>query len=101
MLGRIFGFVSWELNDKCGNVDKCIVKDPIHYRTVAEAIEFEKSTGIYKVHSKTSVSLLRLLRGLDFIRRLVESTYNQLDSDKKLPELAYGAYEETLAFRHK
>lgn len=101
MLGRIFGFVSWELNDKCGNVDKCIKKEPTKYRTVAEAIEHEKSTNIYKVHQNTSISLLRLLRGLDFIRRLVEKTYDQLESDKKLPELAYSAYEDTLAFRHR
>jgi hypothetical protein len=101
MLGRIFGFVSWELNDKCGNVDKCILKDPSKYMTVTEAVEYEKVSGIYKIHSKTSISLLRLLRGLDFIRRLVENCYSNLESDRKLPELAYEAYEQTLAFRHK
>jgi hypothetical protein len=97
----MFGFVSWELNDKCGRVENCMLSEPSEYTTVSNAIEYEKIQGIHKVNKNASISLLRLHRGLDLIRRLVENCYSNLESKRKLSELAYEAYEQTLAFRHK
>lgn len=101
MMGRLFTFANIELNDKIGNVERCINNDTEnHYVTVKSAIEYEKATGLYKTHSNTSVSLLRLLRGLDFIRKLLEMAYQNFDNDKKCYEIAWTAYQQTLGPRH-
>lgn len=116
-LGRIFSFVTAELNDKCSNIEKCIQKEftttnnnntttsggsgPIYYATVKSAIEYEKSNGTYAIHKQTTISLLRLLRGLDFIRRLCDNAYSNMETNKRCHEIALEAYDETLAFRHR
>lgn len=71
-----------------------------NYVTIHSAIEYEKSTGIYKKEKKVTLSLLRLMRGLDFLRKFIEAIYNNQKTSKKSHELAWEVYEQTLSFRH-
>lgn len=102
-LGKVFSFVIAELTDKFKNVEECILKDGNrnNYRTITSAVEYEKKNGIHLLNQNATLSVLRLLRGLDFIRKLLDYIFHNQDSHKKTHELAVQAYDETLAFRHK
>lgn len=100
-LGKIFNFVKADLVDKFQNLDKCMKRDSKHYTTIQSSIEYEKQDKkVYMQNPNATLSILRLIRGLDFIRKFLENLYKNKDTNKKTPELAIWAYEETLAFRH-
>jgi len=101
-LGKVFNFVKADLVDKFQNIEKCIENDPNGscYVTVQSFIEHEKSNQIYMVNHNATLSLLRLIRGLDFIRKFLENLNNNKENNKKSPELAWSAYNDTLSFRH-
>ena len=91
-----------ELNDKFHNIDKLTrsQETKAHYITVQSAIEYEKEKNIYMVNQNATLSLLRLNRGLEFIKKFLENIFHNQDNKKKSYELASKAYEDTLSFRH-
>jgi hypothetical protein len=97
----VFTFVAADLIEKFQNIENCMNEDRTHYTTVYSALEFEKKNETFMVNQNVTLSLLRLLRGLDFIRKLLDSLFHNQDNHKKSHELAVHAYEATLAFRHK
>ena len=52
------------------------------------------------INENATLSILRLIRGLEFISKLLESMQNNMDTNKKMHELAWQTYNHTLAFRH-
>ncbi|CAF0826502.1 unnamed protein product [Brachionus calyciflorus] len=102
-IGKVFGFVVSDIKDKFHKIDKAMIKDGNnnHYVTVHTAIEYEKSTGFYNDNKSVTLSLLRLMRGLDFLRKFIDSIYHNQNNSKKSHDLAWEVYEKTLAFRHK
>lgn len=102
-LGKIFSFVVNDLNDKFHKIEKVMSKNTNnnYYLTVHSAIEYEKNTNIYMNEKNVTLSLLRLIRGLDFLRKFITSLYENKDNAKKSREIAWEVYEQTLAFRHK
>jgi len=102
-LGKVFGFVKSDLVDKLDTIDREIHQEQqqhngvnANYVTVHGAVEYEKSIG----KDTATVAILRLMRGLDFIRRFLEGLYNNQDTSRKPYDLSLEAYEQTLAFRH-
>jgi len=102
-LGKVFTFVKMDLVDKIDIIERCHQKDldengpsSLNYATVDGAVEYEKSIG----RDKATVAMLRLMRGLDFIRRFLDNFYKNQDNNKKPYDLALSAYEQSLAFRH-
>lgn len=91
-----------ELNDKFQNIEKLQANEELkhYYVTVKSCIDYEKNKNIYMVNQNATLSLLRLNRGLEFIRKFLENMYHNQDNKKKSYELAYKAYEDTLSFRH-
>ncbi len=89
--------------DKFQNLEKCMQNDQNkkNYSTVQSSIDYEKENNIYMINHNATLSLLRLIRGLDFIRKFLENLHKNRDNNKKTPELATIAYEQTLSFRHK
>lgn len=53
------------------------------------------------INHNATLSILRLIRGLDFIRKILDNLVHNQDNNKKTHDLAWNAYEQTLAFRHK
>lgn len=102
-LGKLFTFVAADLIDKFQNIEKCMTNDGENnnYVTVQRALDYEKEAGIYMVNHNATLSLLRLIRGLEFIRKILENLYQNQDNGKKSYELAGQAYDATLAFRHR
>ena len=101
-MGKMFSFVAYDLVDKFQNIEKLQQQDEeMNYVTVESAINYEKEQNIHTVNQNATLSLLRLIRGLDFIRKFLETFYDNIDSPKKTHELAVQVYEQTLAFRHK
>lgn len=86
---------------KCKIIEKCIESDPVNYESVHSAVEYEKSIDIYKDHGQATVTILRLMRGLDFIRLLMDDAFVNMDTKKKCTDIALDAYDKTLAFRQK
>jgi hypothetical protein len=102
-MGRLFSFATIELNDKIGNIERCLRRGDkaYNYDTVRSMIVYEKSNGIHHVHANGTISLLRLLRALDFTRQLLQATYENHDNERrKASNIGWTAYEQTLAFRH-
>jgi hypothetical protein len=69
--------------------------------TIQTAIEYEKSKDTFMVNHNATLSILRLIRGLDFIRQLIDGLNHSANDNKKIHEIAVHAYETTLSFRHK
>ena len=51
-------------------------------------------------NQNATLSLLRLHRGLEFIRKFLENLHHNQDNKKKSHELASKAYTDTLSHRH-
>jgi hypothetical protein len=101
MLGKIFSFVAVDLIDKFHNIEKCMTNNSKVYAAIQSAVKYEKENNIHMVNSNATLSVLRLIRGLDFIRQLLDSIFQNKDNQKKPPELAWVVYDKTLAHRHK
>ena len=75
--------------------------DKKNYLTVQSAVDHEKAENVYMINHNATLSILRLIRGLEFIKKILENIYNNQDNNKKSHELAVNAYDQTIAFRHK
>jgi hypothetical protein len=100
-MGKIFTFVAADLIDKFQNIERCLSEHGAPYLTVQSAVEFEKDNDTFMINHNGVLSILRLMRGLDFIRKIIEGLMNSTSDNKKTQEIATHAYETALAFRHK
>ncbi|XP_011648158.1 ceramide-1-phosphate transfer protein [Pogonomyrmex barbatus] len=101
LMGSVFSFVSSDLKQKIDILIDLKNKDTQNYMTVKSMIEHEKEN---KLLEKTDFvngarTLLRLHRGLDFIREFLQQLGDLSDVDKTAC-CCQDAYSKTLAKHH-
>lgn len=103
MLGSIFTFVSDELTGKVNILNEFLknTDNAHHFKTVKSMILYEKNNQLLKKSDYVSGSrtLLRLHRGLDFIRNFLEKL-SKIKNEEGASAACKSAYEETLANYH-
>ncbi|XP_012240113.1 ceramide-1-phosphate transfer protein [Bombus vosnesenskii] len=101
LMGSVFGFVSSDLKEKIQVLNDLMNKDDRNYTTIKSMIEYEKENKILDKgdHSNGARTLLRLHRGLDFIREFLRQLGELSDSDKT-SSCCQDAYNKTLAKHH-
>lgn len=72
-----------------------------HYVTIQSSIDYEKEKNIYMVNHNATLSILRLIRGLEFIKKFLEVLYQNMDTHKRSHDIGVEAYDATLSHRHK
>ncbi|KAB0797769.1 hypothetical protein PPYR_08762 [Photinus pyralis] len=103
LMGVIFGFVSKDLRSKM-DILYDYLKDSNNsqnYTTVKQMIEYEKQTKLLDRKDFTSGSrtLLRLHRGLDFLRVFLKGVSELKDNENTSP-VGRAAYDKTLSHHH-
>ncbi|XP_029039265.1 ceramide-1-phosphate transfer protein [Osmia bicornis bicornis] len=101
LMGSVFGFVSSDLKQKIEVLIELMNKDDQNYTTVKSMIEYEKENKLLEKadHTNGARTLLRLHRGLDFIREFLRQLGDLSDSDKT-SSCCQDAYNKTLAKHH-
>lgn len=101
LMGSVFGFVSSDLKEKIQVLNDLMNRDDRNYTTIKSMIEYEKENKILDKgdHSNGARTLLRLHRGLDFIREFLRQLGELSDSDKT-SSCCQDAYNKTLAKHH-
>ncbi|OAD55338.1 Glycolipid transfer protein domain-containing protein 1 [Eufriesea mexicana] len=101
LMGTVFGFVSSDLKQKIEVLIELMNKNEQCYITIKSMIEYEKESNILDKGDCTNGSrtLLRLHRGLDFIREFLRQLGELSDSDKT-SSCCQDAYNKTLAKHH-
>lgn len=100
-MGTVFGFVSSDIRSKVNILEELRLKDVDNYRSVQRMMLHERDNGL--LHKANFVSgcrtLLRLHRGLDFLRDFLRRIAALQDTEKSCSacQLSYG---ETLAKYH-
>ncbi|CAO1305974.1 unnamed protein product [Diamesa hyperborea] len=103
LMGSIFGFVNSDIKSKIEILEEYRTKQDVgeKFVTVQQMMEYEINTEL--LHKKDYVSgsrtLLRLHRGLDFIRNLLKRV-GELEKNDKTSHAAGISYSETLAKYH-
>ncbi|KAG5325818.1 CPTP protein, partial [Pseudoatta argentina] len=101
LMGSVFSFVSSDLKQKIEILTELKSKDAQNYITVKSMIEYEREN---KLLEKTDFvngarTLLRLHRGLDFIREFLQQLGDLADVEKTT-SCCQDAYNKTLAKHH-
>lgn len=101
LMGSVFSFVSSDLKQKIQILIELINKDDQNYKTVKTMIEYEKESKLLEKADYTNGArtLLRLHRGLDFIKEFLRQLGDLSDSDKT-SSCCQDAYDRTLAKHH-
>lgn len=101
LMGSVFSFVSSDLKQKIDVLAELQSKDCDNYRTIKSMIEFEKSTKLLERsdYVNGARTLLRLHRGLDFIKDFLRQLGDISDGDKT-SGCCQDAYNKTLAKHH-
>nr|XP_003702820.1 PREDICTED: ceramide-1-phosphate transfer protein [Megachile rotundata] len=101
LMGSVFGFVSSDLKQKIEILIELVNKNDQNYMTVKSMIEYEKENKLLEKGDYTNGArtLLRLHRGLDFIREFLRQLGELSDSDKT-SSCCQDAYNKTLAKHH-
>ncbi|KOC68552.1 Glycolipid transfer protein domain-containing protein 1 [Habropoda laboriosa] len=101
LMGTVFGFVSSDLKQKIEILIELVNKDEQNYTTVKSMIEYEKESNMLDKgdHTNGARTLLRLHRGLDFIREFLRQLGDLSDCDKT-SSCCQDAYNKTLAKHH-
>ena len=101
LMGSVFGFVSSDLKQKIEVLVELVGKDELNYITIKSMITYEKENNILDKgnHTNGARTLLRLHRGLDFIREFLRQLSELSDSDKT-SSCCQEAYNKTLAKHH-
>ncbi|CAD1473025.1 unnamed protein product [Heterotrigona itama] len=101
LMGSVFSFVSSDLKEKIQILNDLISKDDQNYTTIKSMIQYEKESKILDKGDYTNGArtLLRLHRGLDFIREFLRQLGELSDSDKT-SSCCQDAYNKTLAKHH-
>ncbi|XP_026467671.1 ceramide-1-phosphate transfer protein-like [Ctenocephalides felis] len=103
LMGTVFGFVSSDVKSKV-DILESLLNDPNNgknFQTFKSMIEYEKNNDLLDKEEYTSGSrtLLRLHRGLDFIREFLKAL-GELDNCQKTSHVCQIAYNNTLAKFH-
>ncbi|XP_022168135.1 ceramide-1-phosphate transfer protein [Myzus persicae] len=98
-LGRLFGFVVSDLEEKIGFLNQLVTEDEQNFSTVQTMILHEISKQLVFSGRSGSITLLRLHRGLEFII-LFMSKLVHLQPDDSTKHCAQEAYSKTLARHH-
>ncbi|KAG5332732.1 CPTP protein, partial [Acromyrmex heyeri] len=101
LMGSVFSFVSSDLKQKIEILTELKSKDAQNYMTVKSMIEYEREN---KLLEKTDFvngarTLLRLHRGLDFIKEFLQQLGDLADVEKTT-SCCQDAYNKTLAKHH-
>ncbi|KAK6642814.1 hypothetical protein RUM43_004316 [Polyplax serrata] len=107
LLGRAFQFVASDVKSKIRILDKLCNEELeqsqkiTNFLTVKSMVNYERDSGLLKNSKYVSGcrTLLRLHRGLDFIRKFLEEIYNS-ENGAKLGGVARQTYDKTLAEYH-
>lgn len=101
LMGSVFSFVSSDLKQKIDLLIELMNKDDQNYRTIKSMIDFEKENKLLEKSDfvNGSRTLLRLHRGLDFIKEFLRQLGDLLDTDKT-SSCCQDAYNNTLAKHH-
>ncbi|XP_015110948.1 ceramide-1-phosphate transfer protein [Diachasma alloeum] len=101
LMGSVFSFVSADLKQKIDILNELLNKEEEKYQTVKSMIEHEKENKLLNKgdYSNGARTLLRLHRGLDFIREFLRQLGDLSDADKT-SSCCQDAYNKTLAKHH-
>ncbi|KYQ55725.1 Glycolipid transfer protein domain-containing protein 1 [Trachymyrmex zeteki] len=101
LMGSVFSFVSSDLKQKIGILTELKNKDTQNYTTVKSMIEYERENKLIdKVDFVNGArTLLRLHRGLDFIKEFLQQLSDLADVEKTT-SCCQDAYNKTLAKHH-
>ncbi|XP_018333699.1 ceramide-1-phosphate transfer protein [Agrilus planipennis] len=101
LMGTIFTFVSKDLVSKMEIMNELMSESPEQFRTVKRMIEHEKNNELLtkKGYTSGSRTLLRLHRGLNFIKEFLQGV-SGIDDKEGTATVCRKAYEETLAEHH-
>ncbi|XP_076242017.1 ceramide-1-phosphate transfer protein [Calliopsis andreniformis] len=101
LMGSVFSFVSSDLKQKIEILVELVSKDDQNYTTVKSMIIYEKENNILDKGDYTNGArtLLRLHRGLDFIREFLRQL-SELSDTEKTSSCCQDAYNKTLAKHH-
>lgn len=101
LMGSVFGFVSSDLKQKIEILIELVSKEEQNYTTVKSMIMYEKNNNILDKGDYTNGArtLLRLHRGLDFIKEFLRQL-NELSDEEKTSSCCQDAYNKTLAKHH-
>lgn len=100
LMGSVFSFVSSDLKLKIDILSGLLNKEE-KYHTVKSLIEFERENNLLEKseHTTGARTLLRLHRGLDFIREFLRQL-GELSATDKTSSCCQNAYSKTLAKHH-
>jgi len=108
LMGRIFGFVAEDIEEKIATMEALIHDKPEKYATVQIMLDYEVTNNLARSKIKTSKeglgfsgtkTLLRLHRSLEFILEFMRRMGDGTD-DSKTSQIASDVYDETLAKYH-
>ncbi|XP_035735607.1 ceramide-1-phosphate transfer protein-like [Vespa mandarinia] len=101
LMGSVFSFVSSDLKQKIDILADLLSKNDRNYMTIKTMIEYEKENKLLEKadYVNGARTLLRLHRGLDFIREFLHQLGEISDTDKT-STCCQDAYNKTLAKHH-
>ncbi|XP_044268372.1 ceramide-1-phosphate transfer protein [Tribolium madens] len=103
LMGTVFGFVSKDLKSKMDVLAEFLANEKIsdNFVTVKKMIEYERDNQLLhkKGYTSGSRTLLRLHRGLDFIREFLKNV-GELKDEENTGGVCREAYDRTLAKHH-
>ncbi|XP_015597755.1 ceramide-1-phosphate transfer protein isoform X2 [Cephus cinctus] len=101
LMGSVFSFVSSDLKEKIDVLHELRARDEENYATIKKMINHEKENKILERPNSINGArtLLRLHRGLDFIREFLRQLSNLTDMEKT-SACCQDAYNKTLAKHH-
>ncbi|XP_012263217.2 ceramide-1-phosphate transfer protein [Athalia rosae] len=101
LMGTVFSFVSSDLKQKIEILTELYSKDEQNYKTIKSMIQHEAENNLLQKsdYVNGSRTLLRLHRGLDFIREFLRQLSDLSESDKT-SGCCQDAYNKTLAKHH-
>ncbi|KAK0075454.1 hypothetical protein PV325_004778 [Microctonus aethiopoides] len=100
LMGTVFSFVSSDLKQKIDHLNNLLSKED-KYSTIKSMIEYEKESKLIEKtdYSNGARTLLRLHRGLDFIREFLRQL-GEITDGEKTSSYCQDAYNKTLAKYH-
>ncbi|XP_057670775.1 ceramide-1-phosphate transfer protein [Diorhabda carinulata] len=101
LMGTVFGFVSKDLKAKIEILKKFHEESKENFSSVRTMIEYEKNNELLnkKGYVSGARTLLRLHRGLDFIRLFLDKLGN-LKNEENASSICREAYDQTLSKHH-
>ncbi|CAG5092102.1 Similar to cptp: Ceramide-1-phosphate transfer protein (Danio rerio) [Cotesia congregata] len=100
LMGSVFSFVSSDLKQKIDVLNDLVIKND-NYQSIKSMIDYEKENKLLEKSDYTNGArtLLRLHRGLDFIREFLRQL-GELKETDKTSNCCQDAYQKTLSKHH-